>query len=180
MRKLQLKMMNGLLLLSLCLACAKPKPLPVVKTLDLPRYMGLWYEVARMPIFAQKGDETCYTDAYELLPDGRIAVQGTYQKKGALKKLEGISWIPDAQEPGKWKVRFIWPFSAHYWILDHDPNYQWTLIGHPNRKWLWIMARSPDLDSTSYERIVQRAHDLGFDTSQLIRSKNCPPRSVNP
>ncbi len=139
---------------------------------DLPRYMGTWYEIARLPNLAEK-DAGCATDTYRLLADGRVEI--TYRHRF----LDGRSGsdihtakVMDASR-AKWKVSFAWVFSAPYWILDLDPGYTRVLIGTPDRKYLWIESRTPQLPEAEVEALLAKARALGYDTTRLIRCQTC-------
>jgi apolipoprotein D and lipocalin family protein len=67
-------------------------------------------------------------------------------------------------------VQFFWPFSGHYWIVALDPDYRWALVGHPDRTYLWILSRTPQMDAALYTSLVERARELGYDVSRLVRT----------
>jgi apolipoprotein D and lipocalin family protein len=161
------------LLLSFGIGCSKPETMPVISQVDISKMEGSWIEIARMPIFAQKISEYGWQDHYKLQADGTILVTGSYRKggpQGPWKYIYGRARIPNSQEPGKWSVQFIWPFTADQWIVDLDANYQWVFFGHPNRKWLWIMSRSGSIDPEILKSLIAKASSLGYETSQIIFS----------
>ena len=151
-------------------------PLPTVSYVDLDKYLGQWYEIAR---FDQKFQKGCTaTEAnYSLRPDGDIKVVNKCRlgnPKGELKEAVGRAWIVDQTSNAKLKVQFFLsrfkiPFLAgNYWILELDSDYQYVLVGDKSRKYLWILSRTKILDSKIYEGLKQRAKELGFDTSKLM------------
>ncbi len=145
---------------------------PAVPAVDLGRYMGTWYEIARLPNFAEK-DEGCATDTYRRLADGRVEI--TYRHRfldGTFGSNVHTAKVLDASG-AKWKVSFAWIFSAPYWILDLDPGYTRVLIGTPDRKYLWIESRAPDLPEAEVQALLAKAKALGYDTSKLIRCRSC-------
>lgn len=142
---------------------------PVVTTLDLVRYQGRWYEIASFPNRFQRGCHATTAD-YRLRDDGRVAVLNRCRRgapDGEATEAEG--WARVAA-PGRLRVTFFWPFFGDYWVLGLDPDYQWALVGTPDRDYLWVLARTPVLDPAVYGRIVARAAELGFDTARLQRT----------
>ncbi len=163
--------------LALLLALALPvraEPPPVVPRVDLPRYMGTWHEIAKFPNRFQRGC-TCTTATYALRPDGKVSVVnrcGTADGKG--KQSRGWAKVADAATGAKLKVTFFWPFFGDYWILDLDPDYRRVLVGTPDRKYLWILAREPRLGEADYEALVAKARQLGFPVERLEKTPICP------
>jgi len=141
-----------------------------VKQVDIEKYMGTWYEIARFPHSFEK-DLVGVTATYTLLENGRIEVlnQG-YDKSltGELKKAKGKAKIPDPAEPGKLKVAFFWIFYADYFILELDENYQWALIGSSSEKYLWVLAREPQLPDSKLQMILNKAAERGYNLEKLI------------
>lgn len=145
-------------------------PLATVARVDLQRYAGTWYEIARLPFKIQEG---CWatTATYTPLPHGDIRVENVCRDQsltGPERRSVGKAWIPNPQEPGKLKVQFFWPFSGDYWILKLDEDYRYVLVGTPDRRYLWILSRSPRLDPAAYDGLVQEAGSLGFPVDKLI------------
>lgn len=142
----------------------------IAKTVDLNRYAGKWYEIARMPFFQEK-DMVNTTATYELRPDGKIKVINEgykFTKDGKHKKATAVAWIPDPTIMGKLKVRFFWPFSGDYHIVALDSvNYQYAMVKSGGL--LWILARKPQLDDEIYASLVQKAKSFGIETSKLIK-----------
>lgn len=154
----------------LFLSCnEKEKPLPVVDSLEISRYMGTWYEIARLPNSFEKGLQNI-TATYTLREDGKVAVlnQGI-DENGKLKKASGIAKVPDKAEPAKLKVSFFRPFYGKYWVMALDSGYQYALVGHPNRQYLWFLSREPNLSHEIFQKLAAQAAQQGFDTSRLER-----------
>lgn len=152
-------------------SCSHYEPLEVVSKVNLERYSGTWYEIARFPNFFEKGLD-CVSATYTLRDDGRIDVLNQGRKINdpfEIQSAKGIAWIPDTTESAKLKVRFFWPFSGNYWILELDQDYQHVLIGEPSRKYLWILCRQRTLDDSVYNRLKDKAKQFGFDTEKLER-----------
>lgn len=160
-------------LMAFCWGCAAPKaPLPVVPSLDLQRYLGTWYEIARLPNSFESG-LTCVTAHYALKPNGDIEVTNAGHKedaKATVKTATGTAWQPNISEPSKLKVQFFWPFSGNYWIIALDPEYRFAMIGEPSRDYLWILSRTKILPKSTLEALLAQAYDQGFDTSRVIRT----------
>ncbi|GAA4008285.1 lipocalin family protein [Hymenobacter fastidiosus] len=146
-------------------------PLPTVPHVELKRYMGLWYEVARLPTRYEK-DCQHVTAEYRLMPDGKVSILNTCHKhelQGPIEKVKGTARVVDAETNAKLKVSFFWPFEGDYWILDLDyVDYQYALVGEPGRKNLWLLSRKPHLDRTFRDQLVARGRELGFPTENLI------------
>ena len=132
--------------------------LAVVPHVDLTRYQGKWYEIARLPTRFQRDCASDVTAQYTLQDDGKIEVLNACREaNGKLKRAKGIARLRDKQGPNsKLKVRFFFFFSGDYWILDLDKGYKWVLVGTPNRRYLWILepnsgTQSPHLQPTDSE-----------------------------
>lgn len=143
----------------------------VVSSVDLNRYKGLWYEIARLPNFFERKLK-CTSATYTLRDDGRITVlnKGNYlsdPKKSTSSS--GVAWIPDKKYPAKLKVQFFWPFSGDYWIMELDKEYKYVLVGDPSAKYLWILAREKKMDEQTYQMLLKKAIDNGYDVRTIIR-----------
>ncbi|MCX6255349.1 MAG: lipocalin family protein [Bacteroidia bacterium] len=143
----------------------------VVATVDLNRYKGTWYEIARLPNSFERKLK-CASATYTLRDDGKITVlnKGNYitdpQKTNTAK---GVAWVPDKKSPAKLKVQFFWPFSGNYWIMYLDKDYRYVLVGDPSLKYLWILSREKKMDETTYKMLLQKAIDNGYDVKPIIR-----------
>jgi lipocalin len=147
------------------------KSLSVVTSVDLNRYKGTWYEIARLPNSFERNLK-CTTANYTLRDDGKITVlnQGHYITDPAKKSsAKGVAWIPDKNVPAKLKVRFFWPFSGNYWIIDLDKDYNYVLVGDPSLKYLWILCREKKMDESTYNMLLRKATDNGYDVNPIIR-----------
>jgi apolipoprotein D and lipocalin family protein len=143
----------------------------VVSSVDIKRYMGTWYEIARMPNFFERKLK-CVSATYTLLSDGKITVlnKGNYiSDPERTSTADGVAWVPDKSSPAKLKVRFFWPFSGDYWIMYLDENYRYVLVGDPALKYLWILAREKTMDKATYNMLLQKAVDEGYDIKSIIR-----------
>lgn len=156
------------------------KALEVVPSVDLKRYSGLWYEIARLPNWFQKDCDGDVTATYTLLDDDEIKVVNRCRKEdGETKEAEGRARRASDDEPNsKLKVRFAPAFLSflpfvwgNYWIIDLAPDYSFAVIGEPDGRYLWILARTPKLDETTLETILGRVREKGYDLANLIRTK---------
>ncbi len=152
---------------------AKDPDLPVVSGLDLKRYEGKWYEIARLP---NRFERKCASDVmatYTLRPDGKIAVENACRESsGKMTSTHGTARLADKDGvTSKLKVTFFWPFSGDYWVLDIDPEYRRGLVGTPNRKYLWVLSRTPEMASAEYEHLLARAKELGFPVMKVERTQ---------
>ncbi len=152
-------------------------PLKTVDHVDLPRYMGDWYVIANIPYFAEKN---CYDsiESYALRPDGKIdnwfrCRKGSFEAP-LKQKATAIATVDDPGTNAAWHVHFFKIISVKYLILDLDPNYQWVLVGHPSRRYGWIMARTPTMDESLYERILNAAGQQGYDTAKFQKVPQQP------
>jgi apolipoprotein D and lipocalin family protein len=146
--------------------------LTVVPYVDLKRYTGTWYEIARYPHRFQEG---CVGSraTYILRDDGKISVLNECYDKtfsGKIRSAKGKAWVIDKKTNAKLKVSFFWPFSGDYWIIDLGKNYEYAVVGHPKRKYLWILSRTKTMERSVYEAILSRLKDKQYDTSKLIKT----------
>ena len=139
----------------------------VVKELELTRYMGKWYEVARFDHRFERGLDRV-TAVYSLCDDGKIEVINSGYKDGRLHEARGKAKMPDPDEPGKLKVSFFWFFYSDYFILELDEEYSSVLIGSSSDKYLWILSRTPKLPDNKLKKLLTKAVNRGYDTGKLI------------
>jgi apolipoprotein D and lipocalin family protein len=151
---------------------ANDKPLQTVDFVDLDRYLGRWYEIASYPAWFQKNC-TATTADYSLRDDGLIEVVNSCRKRsldGKLNRAKGRAKVVDRESNAKLKVSFFGPFWGPYWIIDLDADYEWAVVGGPNRKYLWVLSRTPQMDDEIFEGIVARLRDQGYDPARLNRT----------
>lgn len=147
-------------------SCSTLPPPRTVASVDLARYSGDWYEVESFPNWFQRGC-TGTKAVYTALPDGKIRVVNTCRRGGKNVAIKGTARAVPGSNNSKLKVSFFWPFEGDYWILDLDPAYRWAAVGHPGRNYLWILARTPQLDPALVARIRSRLSAEGYDTNRL-------------
>lgn len=143
-----------------------------VKNLDLNRYLGKWYEIARFPHSFEKG-LVGVTATYSMREDGKIKVVNQGYKNslnGELSTAVGKAKIPNPNFPAKLKVSFFWIFYADYFVMELDEeNYEWAVIGSSSPKYLWILSRKPQMDETIYQQLIQKIKARGYKLDQLIK-----------
>lgn len=152
-----------------------PKGLQPVKGFKLDRYLGTWYEVARLDHSFEHG-LTHVSAEYSLRNDGGVRVinRGYSPEKREWKQAEGKAYFVENPDTGYLKVSFFGPFYGSYVILDLDEAYQYALVCGPDRSYLWILARTPDLPVPERDALIAKAKQFGFDTSQLIQVDHRP------
>lgn len=136
-----------------------------VKTVDLNRYVGSWYEIAKFDHSFERGIDYAMAK-YTLRDDGKIDVLNTGIKDGRAKDAKGIAKTTNV--PGLLRVSFFGPFFGDYRIMMLDEDYQYVLVGGSTKKFLWILARTPEIDEATQSLILAEADRRGYDTSQLI------------
>jgi len=156
---------------------AQQNPPTTVKYVDLKRYVGLWYEVAKIPNSFQDQCVKNTTAKYTLAEDGEIKVTNScIDEDGEADDANGIVRVVDKKSNAKLEVSFVsflgWrPFWGDYWIIGLDENYQWAIVGTPNRKYGWVLSRTPNLDNTTMDKIFGIIKDQGYDPKKFEISK---------
>ena len=154
------------------IGCAEDLPLETVPQVEIHRYMGTWYEIASFPAWFQK-DCVGTTATYSLNKDATVKVINRCFKttlKGSETRAEGSAYIEDDITNAKLNVTFFWPFYGKYWIIDLAEDYSYAVVGHPNRKYLWILSRTPKMSPHLYDSLVSRIQKKGFDVSKLNKT----------
>jgi len=172
----------GMALLMGCAAKAKTpvQPLRTVAHVDLSRYMGDWHVIANIPYFAEK-DCVGSVESYALRADGQIDNWFTFRKRSfdaPLKKITALARVQDHGTNAEWRVRFFGMITATYLVLDIDPQYRWTVVGHPSRNYGWIMARGKTLSEATYRAILQRLAAQGYDPARFVKVPQFPSQSA--
>ncbi len=147
---------------------AVPQP---AKSVDLNRYLGKWYELARYEQGFQKGCEGVSAD-YALREDGKISVLNRCRKPdGSIDDAKGKAKIVDTATNAKLKVSFFGPFYGDYWVLDRADDYSWAIVGEQSGRYLWILSRDATPGQAKLNELIGRARALGYDTSMLRITK---------
>jgi len=164
----------GLVILCGCVSAGKAADAPdTVASVDLERYTGLWYQVARYPHFFQRKECRLSTARYTLLDDGRIEVRNDCwaDEVGGKRKQTVRAFARPIDEANSWlKVRFYRLFDADYLIIELDADYRWAVVTTPDRETLWVLSRKPTLEEETYLRILDRLAERGFIREDIIRT----------
>lgn len=158
-------------------------PPQTVDQVDLQKYAGLWYEIARLPVIFQKADERA-TAEYSLNPNGHIALVNTaYEQSGENRSVTGTAVPVKNSGNAKLKVTIDNFFAklfgsppdyGNYWILKLDTDYRYVLVGSANRKTLWLLARTPQIPEPIFQDYIAHAAQAGYDTTRLIVNNTLP------
>ena len=145
----------------------------VVKELDIEKYLGKWYEIARFDHKFERGLEGV-SATYSLRKDGKIKVVNAGYKgslNGERSEATGKAKIPDPNYPSKLKVSFFLFFYGDYFVLELDQDYQWAVIGSSDDNFLWILSRTPVMEDATYENLLKNLVERGYDLGKLIKVK---------
>jgi apolipoprotein D and lipocalin family protein len=154
------------------------QPLQTVDRVDLDRYLGRWYDIASYPASFQKGCH-CSTADYEIVPGKKyIRVVNRCVKfkngKSKISMAKGKAFVVEGSNNTKLKVQFFWPFRGDYYIIGLADDYSWALIGHPARKYLWILSRESFMPTDTYKQILEIIREKGYDLKKLQKTpQNC-------
>ncbi len=168
----------GLVIAFLFTGCAGvPKGVKPVQGFELNRYLGRWYEIARLDHSFERGMSHVTAD-YSLRDDGGVRVlnRGYSEKKKEWKSAEGKAYFVKTPDQGYLKVSFFGPFYGSYVVFELDQKYyQYAVISGPNKSYLWILARKPEIDPGLKDTLMSKAAALGFDTTKLIFPDQASP-----
>ena len=172
------------LLLTACGSVPEADPPATAERVELTRYLGRWHEIARLPMPFQKEQEAAIAE-YGLRPDGEVSVRNiAVRADGTTREVRGQARVLNPGANSRLLVRFNeWfsvfiplPEEGNYWILHVDADYQTALVGTPDRRYLWVLARDRVLPEMTLQRLLKIARDQGYDTRRLIRSAQHQPR----
>jgi len=158
------------------------RPVQTVEKVDLARYVGKWFEIARFP---NKFQRQCLGEVravYSVRPDGRLDVVNGCRTDDGVTEARGVARVVDPRTDAKLKVRFAPAFLSFlpvvwgdYWVLGLAPDYSWATVGSPDRKYLWILGRTPSIGTEAYGAALEAAKSNGFDVTHLIRTEQAAP-----
>jgi apolipoprotein D and lipocalin family protein len=165
--------------LGACAGVVSKDDLSTVASVDLSRYTGTWYEIARLPMWFQRH---CVDSKaiYSSRPDGLVGVHNEcVTESGGVEQVDGVATVVDPKTNARLAVAFDNFFArlfgssreGNYWILDLDPEYRTAMVGTPDRRYLWVLSRTPQLEDSTYRRLVERARQLGYPVSDLIKAR---------
>lgn len=179
-----MKILTGILLLLVLniLAAAQPsgmQPVRTVPSVDLNRYSGTWYEIARYPNKFQKQCVGNTTANYTVKQNGKLEVLNECPKKdGLIDSARAEGKVADKSSKAKLKVRFAPSFLsvfgfvwADYWIIDLGPDYEYAVVADPKREYLWILSRKAEMKDSLYQDILRRVENQGFDPGKLVKTR---------
>ncbi len=160
-------------------AQAELAPLQTVPSVDVPRYMGTWHEIAKYPNWFQKKCASSTQATYTLQANGQVQVLNRCKTdKGEWSEALGAARQIGGPTSPQLKVRFapewlsfiplVW---GDYWIIDLDPDYQWVVVSEPQREYLWILSRTPQMPAATYQTLLAKLEKLGFDLKRIQVSK---------
>lgn len=178
MKKLILLAFISLLFVGSIFAQNRNNELETVSNVDLNKYSGKWYEIARYPNKFQKKCVGNTTATYELNDNGTVQVINECLKKnGKINRAKGKARIEDKETNAKLEVRFAPSWLAwlpqvwgDYWIIDLDEDYSYAAIGDPDREYFWILSREAEMDTKLYQEILRRAEQKGFNPNKVIKT----------
>nr|WP_294563226.1 lipocalin family protein [uncultured Rhodopila sp.] len=171
---------TALALISGC--AADPRPLALAPNVDLNRYAGRWYVIANIPYFAENGNVGSYFDV-SFQPGGGLTDVYNARKKDFSAPVTSFTmggYVVPGSGNARWRETPFWPLYLSYLILYVDPDYQTALVGYPGRGYGWIFARRPVIDDTTYESLLNRMRDQGYDTTLFRRVPQTPGQIGNP
>jgi apolipoprotein D and lipocalin family protein len=146
-------------------------PLTAVDNVDLRRYAGKWYEIARYPNRFQRNCQSDTTAIYTLRGDGKVqVVNACREKNGKITTARGTAKVVDKKTNAKLKVTFFWPFYGDYWVIGLSPDYQYAIVGEPSRKYLWILSRTPRMEEAEYQEVLRLVETLGYQPGTLQKT----------
>lgn len=162
--------------INLLYGAEKMPELKTVDYVDIQRYMGTWYEIAKFPQWFEKG-LVGVTANYTLLPNGKVRVINSGYKNdfnGKLKIAKGRAWIVDKVTNAKLKVSFFWPFAGNYWIIELGKDYEYAVVGYQSRKYLWILSRKPQMEESLYNELLKHIKEKGFNLLKIEKTPQKP------
>ena len=152
-------------------ACSSSEPpnQPLASQVDLDRFMGVWYVHGYTPTMLDR-DAYGATETYEARDDGKIQTTYSFRKggpEGKEKTYRPVGWVHDSTSNAEWRMRFFGVFTAPYYVVYVSDDYQYTIIGHPNKKLAWVMGRSERISSARYEELKSKLSALDYDLSEF-------------
>ena len=151
-------------LLGACTSTPPHAPLPTVAQVELPRYLGTWYEVAMLPNRVQAQCVANTQAEYRLREDGHIEVKNACRRADGVQETAiGVAEVVPGSANTKLRVSFFRPFYGDYWVLALAEDYRWVLVGEPGRRFGWVLSRTPEMAAADLAAALDRAQALGFE-----------------
>jgi len=148
-------------------ACVS-RPLTSVRWLDLQRYMGKWYELARYPNWFQHDCRSDVIAEYYQTGDDVIQMVLSWRAMGGqMRTVKGTARVIDPVTCARLKLNLFKPYSGKYWVIDLGPDYEYAVVGEPERHYLWVLARQPELDARTYQAIMENIRAAGYEPANL-------------
>jgi apolipoprotein D and lipocalin family protein len=166
-----IKFLFVLSILIILTSCSMGGKMQTVKHVELERFMGSWYVIGIIPNLIEK-NAVNGIESYSLNEDNSIAIEYKFHKKspqGKLKVMHPKAWVYDTNSNAEWRVQFIWPIKFPYLIIDLAEDYSYTVIGVPNKKYVWIMSRAPEMPEPVYAEILRKLETIGYDIKKIKR-----------
>lgn len=155
--------------LLIILVSCKENTMQTVPFVDLEKFMGDWYVIAIIPNFMEKSAVNGI-ESYRLVSPDEVEINYRFSQEklgGEVKHLTAKAFIHNLETNAEWRVQFFWPVKFPYLIIDLAEDYRYTAIGVPNRKYVWIMSRTPEMQQTDYTNVLDKLADLGYDISRI-------------
>ena len=148
------------------------EPLATVPKVDLTRYVGTWYEIAQYPNRFQRKCERDTTAKYTMLPNGIIEVVNSCRRAdNSMNTVRGKAKVVDRSSNARLKVTFFWPFYGDYWIIGLAADYRYAIVGEPDRKYLWMLSRTPKMSDQDYAEALEKIRRAGYEVGRLMRTR---------
>ncbi len=150
-------------------ACSSPPPIHTATAVDLERFMGDWYVIANIPTWIER-DAHNAVESYRLAQDGTVATTFSFRQgsfDGDLKTYHPTGYVLDRESNAVWGMQFFWPIQADYRIVFLDESYSQTVIGRTARDYVWLMARTPEIPDSDYQRFLTLIAQEGYDVSKV-------------
>jgi len=166
-----------------CQGANAGKPIPPVSHLDLTRYMGSWYVIASIPTHFER-NEYNPVETYSLQPDGSICTSFRFREgavRGPLKKIHSEATTLAGSGDAEWRVHLFWVMRAQYIVAWLAPDYSAVIVARDARDYAWLMARTPNISTAEYARMLARLQAMGYDLSKVRKSpQSWPEAGVEP
>jgi len=173
MKSTSKKFINILIFIFMAGTTIQSQTLQTVPNVDLKKYAGKWYEIASYPQRFQKGCH-CTTADYSLSDKGYVIVENRCNRDSITGKqsyIKGKAFVMKNSGNAKLKVQFFWPIRGKYWIIDLADEYSYAVVSHPNKKYLWILSRTSKMNDATYQQILSRLKEKGYDLTKLQITK---------